>query len=698
MRQFVFSLLIASSTSSSFAADSEVGKKKDLKTPADIPEVVITATRTATPLSQVPAAVKTLDKKQMEERLTRTFPEALRETPGVAIQKTSNGQGSPYIRGFTGFRNLMMIDGIRFNNSTFRDGPNQYWNTIDQYGLDHVEVLPSQGAVLYGSDAIGGTVTAFTKGSGYLSEAEGSFFSHGRADYRYSTAEHSNTEHLETSIGEGQKWGLHAGVTFSQFGDVTDGGGRKQRHTGYDQWAFDIRLDLALDDKWTFTAAHQQVNQNDVWRTHSTTYGVSFEGTAVGTDRVRLFDQERSLSYVRLAGRDLNSFIDNATLTVSLQTATENQFRVTGGGVRSFNKVDLSTLGADLEFTTDSPIGTLVYGVDFYEDFVQSHASDNPFQGAVADNSTYSLLGAHIQDTIEIGDRVHLFIGERFTHATARLGSFQNPFTLQQQSFSNSWNNFSGSARFVIDLDDRDIFSLYGGVSQAFRSPNLSDLSRFDVALSGRRETPATDLSPEKYLTYEIGLKAHTETVTASLGYFYTKLNNLIIRRSTSVPLQDTKANGGNGYMQGFEFSTRWQIDKNWSVFGHVAWVEGEIDQFIGTTTQKRREPLGKISPLVGYAGVRWQNSSNRLWTEFVALTYGEAGRLNTSDMLDTQRVPPNGTPSFCLLTLRGGYSVTQNLILTASLDNLLNQTYRYHGSGSNEPGFGANLGVTVKF
>ena len=459
-----------------------------------------------------------------------------------------------------------------------------------------------------------------------------------------------------------------------------------------------MRLDVALDDAWTFTAVHQQVRQNDVWRTHSTTSGVSFEGTTIGTDRVRLFDQERSLSYVRLAGQDLNSVIDNASLTISLQTAGETQYRVTGGGARSYNNVDLNTLGADLEFTSDSPIGTLVYGVDFYEDFVQSHASDNPYQGAVADNSTYSLLGAHIQDAIEIGDRVHLFVGERFTHATARLGSFQNPFTLAQQSFSNSWNNFSGSVRFVVDLDERDRYSLYCGVSQAFRAPNLSDLSRFDVALSGRKETPATDLSPEKYLTYEIGLKAHTETLSATLAYYYTKLDNQIIRRSTSVPLQDTKANGGNGYMQGIEFSTRWQIDRHWSVFGHVAWVEGEADQFLGTTTQKRREPLGKISPLVGYAGVRWQTTDTRFWSEFVCLTYGEAGRRNTSDQLDTQRLPPNGTPSFCVLTLRGGYAVNENLILTAALDNLLNQTYRYHGSGSNEPGFGANLGVTVKF
>jgi hemoglobin/transferrin/lactoferrin receptor protein len=252
--------------------------------------------------------------------------------------------------------------------------------------------------------------------------------------------------------------------------------------------------------------------------------------------------------------------------------------------------------------------------------------------------------------------------------------------------------------RFVIDLDERDRYALYGGVSQAFRAPNLSDLSRFDVALSGRTETPAPDLSPEKYLTYEIGLKANTETITASMAYFYTRLNNLIIRRSTAVPLQDTKTNGGDGYMQGVEFAARWQFDPHWSIFGHVAWVEGEVDQFVGTTTQKRREPLGKISPLVGYGGVRWQATDSRLWTELVCLTYGEAGRLSTSDRLDTQRIPPNGTPSFWLLSLRGGWKVNEHLMLNASLDNLLNENYRYHGSGSNEPGFGATLGATVTF
>ena len=666
------------------------------KKAAAIPEVIITATRSENSAAKVPAAVKTLDQKQMAERLVRTFPEALRETPGVMIQKTSNGQGSPFIRGFTGFRNLMLIDGIRFNNSTFREGPNQYWNTIDPYALDRIEVLPSQGGTLYGSDAIGGTVNAFTKDSGFLREAEGGFFTHGQADYRWSSAERSNVQHAEASIGQGQRWGLHVGVTLNQFADLRTPQGI-QRQTGYDQWAFDVRLDVALDDHWQLTGVHQQSRQNDAWRTHVTTAAVAYEGTTLGTDRTRLFDQERSLSYLRLAGKDLDGIIDAASLTVSLQTAGEEQFRITGAGVRSFNDVDISTLGVDLQFESDSPIGRLVYGLDYYHDWLETDGANN-FAGAVADDASYDLLGIFLQDSIDLGERFHLILGGRYTHVRADAGKFRNPVGGAVTAYSNEWQNFSASARFIVDLDERDRYQLFGGVSQSFRAPNLSDLTRDDLSATGIIEIPSTGLNPEIYLTYEIGLKAQTESVTASFAYFFTQIEDMIVRRATGVPGQVSKANGGDGYMQGIEFAARWQIDPNWSLFGQIAWVEGEADQFIGTTQQTRREPLGKVAPLNAFGGVRWQTRDNRFWTELVCLTYGEAARLNTADQADTSRIPPNGTPSFWLVSLRGGCKVNEHLVLTASLDNLLNETYRYHGSGSNEPGFGATLGATVKF
>jgi hemoglobin/transferrin/lactoferrin receptor protein len=577
----------------------------------------------------------------------------------------------------------MLIDGIRFNNSTFREGPNQYWNTIDPFALDRVEVLPSQGGTLYGSDAVGGTVNAFTKDSGFLREAEGGFFAHGQADYRWSSAERSNIEHMEASIGQGQRWGLHVGVTLSQFADVRTPQGI-QRQTGYDQWAFDVRLDVALDDNWLLTGVHQQARQNDVWRTHDTIYGVSFEGTTIGTNRLRLFDQERSLSYLRLAGKDLDGIIDDASLTISLQTAGEDQYRITGAGVRSWNDVDVTTLGVDLQFESSSPVGRLVYGIDYYHDWLETDGANN-FAGAVADDASYDLLGIFLQDTIDMGHRFHLILGGRYTHVRADASKFRNPVGGAVTAYADEWQNFSASARFIVDLDERDRFQFFGGVSQSFRAPNLSDLTRDDFSATGTTEVPATGLNPETYITYEVGLKAQTESVTASFAYFFTQIEDMIVRRTTTVPGQVSKANGGDGYMQGVEFATHWQIDPNWSVY-------------IGLTTQTRREPLGKIAPLNAFGGVRWQTRDSRFWTELVCLTYGEAARLNTADQADTSRIPPNGTPSFFLLSLRGGCKVNEHLILTASLDNLLNETYRYHGSGSNEPGIGATLGATVKF
>src|SRR5688572_7189094 len=82
-----------------------------------LPPLIVTATREGEEWLTSPNTVEQLAAEQLAERLVRNLPEALRELPGVHVQKTANGQGSPYIRGFTGFRTLALIDGVRFNNS-----------------------------------------------------------------------------------------------------------------------------------------------------------------------------------------------------------------------------------------------------------------------------------------------------------------------------------------------------------------------------------------------------------------------------------------------------------------------------------------------------------------------------------------------------------------------------------------------------
>ena len=670
---------------------------------------VVTPTRLVQNPIDVPNPIWGLSSEQVAARLPRTLPEALRETPGVSVQKTSNGQGSPYIRGLTGFRTLALIDGVRFNNSTMRDGPNQYWSTIDLLSLDRIELVPGQGSVLFGSDAAGGTLNALTKHSGFRGRT-GGFFADGQAGYRWSSAEGSHVEHAEVNLGQAGKWGLHLDGSLHQFGDVDAAGIGHQPKTGYDQWAYNLRFDAALSDDWTFTAVHQQLRQDDVWRTHSTIYGIPWHGTTIGSDLRRSFDQERTLSYLRLAGKDLDGFADSAGLTLSYQTADETQHRIRGSGASDLSEVDLGTVGIDFQLASQSAIGTLAYGVDFYHDAVASgstsYKADGSFdqhgiQGPVGDDSSYDLFGAYLQDQIDLG-RVHLFLGARYTHAAADIGRYEDPVTKEAASFDDSWDNLVGSARIVCDLDDHDHYALYGGISQGFRAPNLSDLSRLDIARSGELEVPSPDLDPEMFLNFEVGLKAETDHFTGSVSYFHTWLDDTIVRRPTGEVSGGsnvvTKANAGDGFVHGVELVGRVNLDGNWSVFANAAWTEGEVDQYPASDDRVVREPLTKVVPLIGNLGVRWQTQDQRVWVEGLCTVASDADRLCSADRADTQRIPPGGTPGWTLVTLRGGWKIHEHLCLTASLDNLLDEEYRIHGSGSNEPGFGGTIGVTVSF
>src|SRR5687768_7088842 len=157
-------------------------------------EITITATRLEQDVFSVPYTAHVLRREDFVQRqAVRTLADALGETPGVMLQRTGYGQASPYIRGFTGFRTLLLIDGIRLNNAVFREGPNQYWTTVDPLGLDQLEVVQGPSSVLYGSDAIGGTVQGLTFDPG---EALPAGRLAGNLFYRYASAERSQGGHL----------------------------------------------------------------------------------------------------------------------------------------------------------------------------------------------------------------------------------------------------------------------------------------------------------------------------------------------------------------------------------------------------------------------------------------------------------------------------------------------------------------------
>ena len=78
--------------------------------------------------------------------------------PGVKVQKTQFGGGSPVLRGMEANRILLVVDGVRMNNAIYRKGHLQNSITVSPSMLDKTEVLFGPSSVIYGSDALGGVI------------------------------------------------------------------------------------------------------------------------------------------------------------------------------------------------------------------------------------------------------------------------------------------------------------------------------------------------------------------------------------------------------------------------------------------------------------------------------------------------------------------------------------------------------------
>src|SRR5690606_19509544 len=151
--------------------------------------------------------------------------------PGVYVQQTAHGQGSPYVRGLTGQQTVMMFDGIRLNNSTFRYGPNQYFFTIDSRTVQKLEVLRGAASTRYGSDAMGGALLA-TPIDPALETGARSWYARSKAMLRSGTADGELGGRAQLDVGYKGKVGLFGGVGYRDVGLLRAGGKLLSPSTG----------------------------------------------------------------------------------------------------------------------------------------------------------------------------------------------------------------------------------------------------------------------------------------------------------------------------------------------------------------------------------------------------------------------------------------------------------------------------------
>ncbi len=168
-------------------------------------EVVVTATRSQTPVSRLPARIEVISRDEIEAGSLVTLSEAVGAS---AVQAGGAGQqASLFLRGASSKHVLALFDGIRLNDASTPNA--QYDFGLDTLGaIERVEVLRGPASSLYGSDAIGGVVNLIPRrggqsdAAGFFQASLGSFDTHhvllGAAGDAAGTAYGISAENLET--------------------------------------------------------------------------------------------------------------------------------------------------------------------------------------------------------------------------------------------------------------------------------------------------------------------------------------------------------------------------------------------------------------------------------------------------------------------------------------------------------------------
>jgi len=583
----------------------------------------------------------------------------------------------------------------------------------DSFTIGRLEVVKGPASVLYGSDAIGGTVNVIT-----VSPKEEKGFAY-RASERYATADNSSVARAEVSGAVNPSLRILAGGSAKDFNDLHGGQHTgEQPETGYEEMDYDLKVEHLINGQDKLILAHSRVNQPGVWRTHATIYGISWQGTAIGTDKARYYNHQRRLTYLQYHKAEAGFLGDKAQFSLSYHSQDEQLFRKRSNNKMERSGFDVNTLGISAQMERTTSLGRLVYGAEFYRDNVDSFSrkylaggalESIEIQGPVADETVYDLAGVFIQNEYPLKPSLNLTAGVRYTQAIVDADRVKDPAIVTPTviALSDSWSNLSGNIRLAY-LPTPE-WNIFGGVSQGFRAPNLSDLSRLDIALSNEIETPSPNLKPENFLSIETGAKTDSGRFSVQGAFFYTLINDMIVRYPTGLTItglnEVQKSNVGDGNIYGFELKVNCALNDTWSIFGGAGSQRGQVDTYTSPGV-KSRQPMSKIPPAMAVLGMRRTDAAGKWWAELETKLADEQDRLSPLDKLDTQRIPPGGplghpaggTPGYTIFNLRGGYEISRAARISAGLENIANRDYRIHGSGSNEPGRNLIIALDIRF
>ena len=726
----------------------------------NLEEVILSVARSESNVNQIAEKVSVIKSEDLFLSSPASGAELLELSPGVRVQKSQGGGGSPIIRGFEANRVLIVVDGVRMNNAIYRSGHLQNSITIDPNNIERAEVIFGSSSVGYGSDALGGVIHYYTKNP-ILKGSEkikSSFTSN------YTSANQGLSNNFITNYSS-ENWGSITSLSISKFGDIKMGENRDhgfnnwgltplysknsrysyysqpstnadenvQKNTGYSQVDLFQKFLVKLGDTNLLNINIQFSESSDIDRFDQLSIT---KGNSLKFSEWYYGPQKRLLISPSLKIFPNRKFMKKGVITFGFQKINESRIKRKFNALnRSHQIEDLKVFSLNGDFDTSfNDDHSISYGVESTYNYNYSKAYDqiieiqgNEITGLSkkfaiptrypSNGSSYTSFASYVNWSWNMSEFFTFNIGTRLTF-TGLKASWNDIISVNPQLSEVNLNSEALTTTVSIKLRPSKRVQINTVLSSGFRNPNIDDIGKIREN-NGLLVVPNTFLKPEYAYNLDLGIdfRSLNNRNYISLRGFSTIISRHIGRDEyivfsdiTTPDLSTVIYNGeevttisnknlGNRFIHGFSIDGFSQINNNLKFDYGITYTKGDNNETYG--------PLPSISPLFGSIAISYSKRGLNLKAVYKFSEAKSPGEYSFGgeDGLDETPFTINsegllnylGTPKWSDLSIYGSKNISSNVTLRIGLTNVFDTHYRTFASGISAPGRSFQLGLNLK-
>lgn len=677
--------------------------------------ITVTATRSTKSVLDVPQTVTVIDQTTLEKHQVRDIQDLVRYEPGISVDRQTSIT-NPFsqlngfsIRGVGGNRVQMLVDGSRIQER-ITDGSRDF---VDPWNMKAVELIRGPNSVLWGADALGGTVAFRTRDPGDLLdgqdkpwalEVKTAFDSYDNSFRKQVTGAYDFGNGLQILGSFG-----HMSATEAQLTKGYANGGawgckresiwpcNKPFPAETDAYNSLFKAVYTPNDAHTFTftaegqSRHTEIDQK--FDSGAISYTTSTNGPARPTPVInyvsQYYDRVLDMDRTRLAFEHewqvnagwLDSVKWNVSYSPQQRKTTSNQLRdypLRDDLVYQLREYGETFYEGDLQLTSSFDWGwsqhNLTYGFDGDYTFSNINGVNRTDRDGVPGTPTTSIsfpdvetvrADLYLQDEIEIFDgRLTLTPGVRLaTYSIDPTGDAAFPglpgFTPEKIDSTQLLKRMGG----ILKLTDE--YSIYGSYGEGFKMPTASQLyqgSNFGSFIL----VPNPTLRPESVVSYEAGLRGDFDRGYFTVGGFYSEYRDFIrgLQLKPGTTNEYWSDNVDTVRLAGIEASAEFELVENLFATGTLTYTTG-VQQVSATAPETAFD--GAV-PLTVVAGLRYELPDNGLEFEVIG-TFADG----VKERADPAAFKPAG---YAVFDAFATWKPQENIELTAGILNILDTRY----------------------